>query len=191
MKKNIIRCMAAIALMALSYGCHVNHQEQACSEPQSSQSWQERLKDMMPLLGHRNWIVIADMAYPLQSGQGVVTLYADEPYQEVLKKTVDMVGEAPHVFAHIYHDKELDSITEELVPGIGNLRKEIGGICGAEASSRMHEDLIRSLDEAGKLYTVVIIKTPMTVPYTTTFLELDCAYWGPEKQAKLDAVMGK
>ena len=62
-------------------------------------------------------------------------------------------------------------------------------ICGPEAQSMMHEDLIKRLDEAGRLYNVVIIKTPLTVPYTTTFFELDCDYWGPELQGKLDAKM--
>lgn len=28
--------------------------------------WQSKLQEKLPLLGHRNWIVITDMAYPLQ-----------------------------------------------------------------------------------------------------------------------------
>ena len=156
-----------------------------------SVSWQERLEEMLPLLGHRNWIVITDMAYPLQSGEGIVTLYADEPYTDVLAKTVGMVKKAPHVFAHLYRDKELEFISEDMVPGVDALKKKIKDICGPDAVSVMHEDLIKRLDEAGKLYTVVIIKTPLTVPYTTAFFELDCGYWGPDKQAVLDEKINK
>ena len=47
------------------------------------------------------------------------------------------------------------------------------------------------LDEAGTLYQVVIIKTPLAMPYTTTFFQLDCKYWNAAKQAKLDKAMGK
>jgi hypothetical protein len=28
--------------------------------------WQTRLRQILPLLGHRNWIMIVDSAYPLQ-----------------------------------------------------------------------------------------------------------------------------
>jgi len=167
----------------------------SCGSPAASpkvdagEDWQSTLKDMLPLLGHRNWIVIADMAYPLQSGEGIVTLYADQPYLEVLRTTTDMIKEAPHVFAHVYNDKELDFLSEDMVKGIGELRSGIKEICGEDASSVMHEELISRLDEAGKLFTVVIIKTPLTVPYTTTFLELDCDYWTPSSQQVLDSLM--
>jgi len=151
--------------------------------------WESQLEAKMPYLGHRNWIVISDMAYPLQSGDGIITLYADEPYSSVLSKVKAMVDAAPHVFAHIYNDKELSFIKEEDAPGIDALRAQMKEICGDEASTDIHEKLIARLDEAGKLYTVVIIKTPLTIPYTTTFFELDCSYWGAGKQARLDAAM--
>ena len=157
----------------------------------AQQSWDEYLMSQMPLLGHRNWIVIADMAYPLQSGNGITTLYADESYTDVVAKVKKMIDDSPHVFAHIYRDKELSFISEEDMPGVGALKEQMTQICGPEAQSVMHEDLIKRLDEAGKLYSVVIIKTPLTMAYTTTFFELDCAYWGAEKQARLDAALGK
>ena len=34
---------------------------------QHKTNWQTVLQDKLPLLGHRNWIVITDMAYPLQN----------------------------------------------------------------------------------------------------------------------------
>ena len=151
--------------------------------------WEEHLEEMLPLLGHRNWIVITDMAYPLQSGQGITTIYADQPYLEVLKTVNEKIKAAPHVFAHVYNDKELEYITEEMVPGIGELRSGIRSICGPDAKSVMHEELISRLDEAGKLFSVLIIKTPQTIPYTTTFFELDCAYWDSARQVALDALV--
>lgn len=158
-------------------------------QPAERAAWETVLAEKMPLLGHRNWIVITDMAYPLQSGAGITTLFADEPYTEVLRKVKAQVDAAPHVFAHVYHDKELEYISEADVPGVDALRREMAEICGAEQQSVAHEALLERMDAAGKLYNIVIIKTPLTMAYTSTFFELDCAYWNADKQARLDAAL--
>lgn len=165
----------------------------SCQQPTSEQSktWEVQLAEKMPFLGHRNWIVITDMAYPLQSGNGIITLFADEPYTEVLRKVKAQIDAAPHVFAHVYHDRELDFITEAMMPGVDSLRAEMAQICGSEAQSVAHEDLLKRMDEAGKLYNIVIIKTPLTMAYTSTFFELDCAYWNGEKQDALNKALAE
>ena len=48
-----------------------------------------------------------------------------------------------------------------------------------------HEELIRRLDKVSSLCRVVIIKTPLTLPYTSTFFELDCGYWDAEREAAI------
>lgn len=154
-------------------------------------SWSDEFESMLPLLGHRNWIVIADMAYPLQSGDGITTIYADEDYLDVLAKVKGSIDAAPHVYPHIWRDRELSFIDESLLPGIDATKAGIEKILGSEAQAVDHEDLIKRLDEAGKLYKVVIIKTPMTIPYTTVFFELDCDYWNAEKAAALNERMGR
>ena len=135
---------------------------------------------MMPTLGHRNWIVITDMAYPWQSGSGITTLFAEEPYTAVLQEVKQMIDQSHHVFAHIYRDKELSY-----------LRAKMDSICGNDVQSVPHEELIARLDAAGRLYNVIIIKTPLTMPYTTTFFQLDCAYWNGDQQQKLDQKMAE
>jgi len=35
------------------------------------------------------------------------------------------------------------------------------------------------------LCRVVIIKTPLTLPYTSTFFNLDCGYWDADREAKI------
>lgn len=164
---------------------------QSCqtTTPAFQTSWESALAQKMPLLGHRNWIVITDMAYPLQSAEGITTLFADEPYTDVLRKVKTQIDAAPHVFAHVYHDRELDFISEADMPGVDALRKDMAAICGAEAQSVAHEELLKRMDEAARLYNIVIIKTPLTMAYTTTFFELDCAYWNGQKQANLVKAM--
>lgn len=148
-------------------------------------TWEQQLAEQMPLLGHRNWIVITDMAYPLQSANGITTLFADEPYTEVLRKVKGQIDSAQHVFAHVYHDRELDFIDEADMPGVDALRKEMASICGKEAQAVPHEQLLERMDSAARLYNIVIIKTPLTMAYTSTFFELDCAYWNAEKAERL------
>lgn len=157
----------------------------------NEKTWSDQFESMLPLLGHRNWIVVADMAYPLQSGDGITTIYADEDYLDVLAKVKSSIDAAPHVYPHIWRDRELGFIDESLMPGIDATKNGIKKILGSDAQAVDHEDLIKRLDEAGRLYEVVIIKTPMTTPYTTVFFELDCDYWNAEKAAALNQKMGR
>jgi len=170
------KLLTLLSLIIMSMSCN-----------QSSENWDDVLSDKMPYLGHRNWIVVSDSAYPLQSSEGIITLYAEESYADVVAEVKEMIDEAPHVFAHIYNDAELSYLTDEDAPGVDELRDELKDICGDKAQSIMHEELIKRLDEVSKLYTVIIIKTPSTIPYSTTFFELDCKYWDADRQARLDA----
>lgn len=158
--------------------------------PEKAQ-WTEVLAEQLPLLGHRNWIVITDMAYPLQSAPGITTVYANAPYLEVLRTVKEQIDAQPHVFAHVYHDRELDFIAEADMPGVDSLRTAMAEICGPEAQAVDHEQLLGRMDEAARLYNILIIKTPLTMAYTTTFFELDCAYWNGEKAAHLAERMKK
>jgi hypothetical protein len=54
-----------------------------------------------------------------------------------------------------------------------------------------HEQLIAKVNEAASAFQVVIVKTNTTLPYTSVFLELDCAYWDDEREALLRAAMGR
>jgi hypothetical protein len=52
-----------------------------------------------------------------------------------------------------------------------------------------HEEIISKLDQAGQTFRVLIIKTNLTIPYTSVFLQLDCAYWSAEAEQKLRGAM--
>lgn len=155
-----------------------------------SDNWQTVLQEKLPLLGHRNWIVITDMAYPLQAKEGITTLYASEPYTEVLDRVKNMLDNSSHVYAHIYQDKELSFLEEDFYPGINNLKIEMGNVLSAtEIISIRHDDLIARLDSISNLFEIVIVKTELTKPYTSTFFELDCKYWDNNKQTTLNERM--
>lgn len=47
--------------------CHEQAGNVLHPEKTSVADWKESLQEKLPLLGHRNWIVVTDMAYPLQA----------------------------------------------------------------------------------------------------------------------------
>ena len=56
------------------------------------------------------------MAYPLQTKSGIITLFADEPFQDVVS-CVNGHCRVAHVFAHVYLDGEQQAMSEQLAPG--------------------------------------------------------------------------
>ena len=79
-------------------------------------NWKTILKEKMPLLGHRNWIVVTDMAYPLQTNPGILTLYSSDPYEKTVAEVAATITAFPHVFAHIYLDSEQKKMNASLCP---------------------------------------------------------------------------
>jgi D-ribose pyranose/furanose isomerase RbsD len=159
-------------------------------ELQKTNEWKDELKNMMPFLGHRNWIVVTDMAYPLQSKDAITTLYANEPYIEVVREIKNILSEIPHVTPQIYQDRELSFLNDEICPEIDELKKDVSTALSPLKSTMLpHEELISTLDSTAEVFKIIIIKTNLTKPYTTIFFRLDCKYWDAEKQKMLDEIM--
>jgi hypothetical protein len=153
-------------------------------------AWDLKLNERIPLYGHRNWIVIADSAYPAQSRDGIETIVSNGDQLSVLKRVLGALDASKHVRPIVYTDKELAFLDEESMPGIAPYKATLEDLThNRETHSLPHEEIIHKLDEAGQTFRVLIIKTNMTMPYTSVFLQLDCAYWGPEAEQKLRAAM--
>lgn len=156
----------------------------------SADAWQQTLHDALPLYGHRNWIVIADSAYPSQSREGIETVVANADQLEVLRRVLSQLSNSRHVRPIIYTDKELNAVPEGDAPGISQYRRNLMSLLGTEAvQSLPHEQIIAKLDDAAKTFRVLIIKSTMTIPYTSVFLQLDCAYWSAAAEARLRTAM--
>jgi hypothetical protein len=152
--------------------------------------WQSKLRQELPLLGHRNWIVVADSAYPLQTAPGIETLYVDADQLEVLEAVLAELAKTKHVKPIIYTDAELKHVAENRAPGIATYRKGLDKLlANRPVQSLPHEQIIAKLDEAGKTFKVLLIKTRLTLPYTSVFLQLDCAYWNSKAEEELRATM--
>ena len=152
--------------------------------------WKKELRRELPLLGHRNWIVIADAAYPWQVSPGITTIETGTSQTEVVRVVLRHLDKTHHVTPTILIDRELDAVSENAAPGIGSYRGELSSmIQGKEAVKMPHEQIIRKLDEAGKTFHVLILKTTMTQPYTSVFLQLQCGYWDAVREKALRSAL--
>ncbi|PWU04082.1 MAG: hypothetical protein C5B52_02105 [Bacteroidetes bacterium] len=161
--------------------------------------WKFQFEKELPLLGHRNWIIVADKAFPEQNAAGIEYINTNENLMPVLQYVLEKVNGSGHVKPIIYRDKELGFITEEQVKGIEDFRSGSEKILKAQnPNSRgeafqtiLHDSVFTKLDAASKLFKVVVLKTNETLPYTSVFLQLDCAYWNGNQEKQLREAMSK
>jgi len=152
--------------------------------------WRTVLEDRLPYYGHRNWIVIADSAYPLQSAPGIETIVSNESQTETVDHVLEVLSKAKHVRPIAYTDMELKHVPEPEAVGIDAYRQLLQGLFdkflpNQKIVSIRHEDIINKLDAASRTFNVLIIKTNMVLPYTSVFLELRAAYWSDEAERRL------
>ena len=152
--------------------------------------WEHILQERLPLYGHRNWLVVADSAYPAQSRSGIESIVASAEQTVVLEKVLGMLRASVHVKPIVYTDQELKFVPEQDAPGISAYRDRLASLLdGFEVSVLPHEEIIRKLDRAGQTFRVLVIKTNMTIPYSSVFFELDCAYWTADAEGRLRLAM--
>jgi L-fucose mutarotase/ribose pyranase (RbsD/FucU family) len=164
----------------------------AMTLPAAPATWQQIVQERLPEYGHRNWIVIADSAYPAQSKPGIETIVAHADQMTVVRGVLSILSHARHVTPTLFLDQELQFLEEKESPGIDVYRDQINTLLmGKPAQRLLHEQIIAKLDEVSQTFRVLIIKTNMTLPYTTVFLQLDCAYWPPDAEKRLRERMAK
>lgn len=145
-------------------------------------AWLRTLEEALPLFGHRNWIVVADSAYPAQASPGIETVVADAEQLDVLRTVVGLVDASRHVRGVFHADAELAAIPEEDAPGVSAHREALDCLlAGRERAAAPHEQIIAKLDEAARRFRVLIIKTRLYIPFTSVFIELGCGYSLPKR----------
>jgi hypothetical protein len=162
--------------------------------PQAA-DWRVRLNEQLQLMGHRNWIAVVDSAYPLQTSAGIETIETNGDQLEVVKTVLDQIAKAKHVRPVIFTDAELKLVPERDAKGVTAYREALANLLGkiepgkTEAQSLPHEEIISKLDEAGKTFHILVLKTSLTIPYTSVFIRLECGYWGADAEKRLRAAM--
>jgi hypothetical protein len=163
-----------------------------CSAQPSAHTtdWRAKVAEALPLLGHRNWILIVDSAYPLQAGPGIETVETGANQLEVVRSVLGAIDRSIHVRPVIQMDAELPFVPDEDAPGASAYRAEIGDLLRAyPIESLAHDKVIANVEEASKHFNVLVLKTTMTVPYTSVFIRLDCKYWSAAAEKRLRAKM--
>jgi hypothetical protein len=148
--------------------------------------WDLALKRMLRLLGHRNWVVVADSAYPAQSNAGIETIVMEADHLQLLRSTLNAIGRTKHVRANLYLDSELDFVSEDDAPGVSGYREDLAQLIGNQETQVIaHDRIIEKLDESARFFRILILKSTLTIPYTSVFFELDCGYWSRDAEQRL------
>jgi hypothetical protein len=50
---------------------------------------------------------------------------------------------------------------------------------------------LKRLEEAGRSFEVLVLKSTLTLPYTSVFIELECGYWSDDAERALRAAIAK
>ena len=185
-KNNTLLLIAVMAILS----CKQPLTDAAKQTDTAGKDWKKQFDQTLLLLGHRNWIIVADKAFPQQNAAGMEIINTNENLLTVLKYVLQQVNASAHVKPIIYQDKELSFITEGQANGVKqfiNQSKQVFN--GNPVQIILHDSVFTKLDEASKLFKVVVLKTNETIPYTSVFLQLDCAYWSGEKEKQLRTTM--
>jgi len=158
--------------------------------PATSPDWKARVAEAMPLLGHRNWILIVDSAYPLQTSPGIETIETNANHVDVVRFVLEAISGSTHIRPVIYMDAELPFVPDRDAEGAAAYRVQVGDLLHSyKVESLPHDRIIANIDAAGKTFRVLVLKTNMTIPYTSVFIRLDCKYWSEDAEKRLRAKM--
>ena len=149
-------------------------------------AWGKILDERLPLFGHRNWIVVADAAYPSQSNPGIETIVSGVSQQIAIKTVLARLRACKHIQPVVHVDRELALVDEKDARGIDSYRNWLkGALKGLSVTMTPHDEIISNLDRAAHLFSILIVKSTMTIPYTSVFIELGCGYWDADSEARL------
>ncbi|HUA92356.1 MAG TPA: hypothetical protein VL991_07295 [Terracidiphilus sp.] len=174
------RAFFLLTLLVTTFTAHANAQS----------DWKAKLNTELPLLGHRNWILIVDSAYPLQVSPGVETIDTNDGMIEVVQTVLRQIDNSIHVRPDIFMDAELPYVSEDDVPGVSVYRRNIAdALHDYQIQPQLHDKLISQIAETGQSFHVLVLKTRLTIPYSSVFIRLNCKYWPTDAETRLRAKM--
>lgn len=159
---------------------------------ESCTDWRGIVSRQLPRLGHRNWIAVVDSAYPWQTAPGIETVVTGADQIEVMSHAIEAVDAAPHIRPTFFLDAELTHLPESDAPGVTEYRAALAQLLdGRDTEFLPHETIIKRLADAAGDFRVLVLKTSFTLPYTSLFIQLDCAYWSAEAEQRLRDLLNR
>ncbi len=177
---------AALILLALLPSSSLAQTPASAPSP----DWKDVIQNRLSLYGHRNWIVVADSAFPVYAEPGIETIVVNADLLSVLRYVASAISSSSHVRATVFLDQELQFIDERDYPGVSELRKQIrAAFAKDQISSIPHTEVMTKIGEAGKTFRILFIKTTATIPYTSVYMRLDCGYMSDEVEGRIKTAM--
>lgn len=177
---------APLSLLILSLTAPLSLLAQHAPATPITPAWKARLAQELPVLGHRNWILIADSAYPMQVAPGVETIETNADQLDVVQTVLSQLNHSIHVRPLVSLDAELAYVPDSDAPGASVYRKRLAEVLkGLPVENVAHEQLLRAEAETGNQYHILVLKTRMTIPYTSVFIRLDCKYWPADAEKRM------
>lgn len=184
--KLILLSIATFAIVS----CNQESKDTIQQADNTVKDWKQQFDQTLPLYGHRNWILVVDKAFPQQNAAGMEVINTNEGLLPVLNYVLKQVNASAQVRPIIYRDKELSFITEAQAKGVKQFMKQSEELFnGQSVQTILHDSVFTKLEEASKLFKVLVLKTNETIPYTSVFLQLDCAYWNADLEKELRSNM--
>jgi hypothetical protein len=83
-------------------------------------------------------------------------------------------------------DRELTFLAESDAPGVTAYRHQLDELLRDNGRSEaLHEEIIARLNQSAALFRILVVKTEMTIPYTSIFFELMCGYSSTEAEERM------
>ncbi|MFK7910402.1 MAG: hypothetical protein AB8F34_07340 [Akkermansiaceae bacterium] len=156
----------------------------------SSRPWKKTIRNELAHLGARNWIVVAEAAFPVQSRRGLRVIHIDADIPDLVDGIEQVIEEKHHVKPRIYVTSEIGKVEYDYAPGVKHYRKELEtALHGRETLKLNNNMLMRMLEDTTKTYRVLVIKSRTALPYSSVFMELGSGYWDAESEVHLRNVM--
>ena len=92
-----------------------------------------------------------------------------------------------HIRANVYAGQGTAFVAERSTRrALPTTARNLKACCTEQMFSGIpHEQIIHKLDQSAQVFRILIIKTDMTIPYTSVFFELDCGYWNADAEQRL------
>ena len=167
-----------ILLLSLAFWCSCQSNTRASRKMVTNNNdWKAVLHRELPLLGHLNWILVVDKAFPALNASGMEVIYADDNLLNVLKYTLNKIDSSSHVRPIIYVDKEMQFMTPQLENRVNAFRDSLKNIVNNQPlHAELHDSVFTNIQKTSELFKVLVIKTNGTQAYSSVFLQLDYAY---------------
>jgi L-fucose mutarotase/ribose pyranase (RbsD/FucU family) len=158
----------------------------ACVPLEVREPWRRTVREQAGLLGHGNWVVVAEASFPAHSRKGVIQTAVPVEVPDALDQVLRSLELTEHVRPRIFLANELGHVGNEYAPGIGGYRAQLEfSLHGHEVTRVDHKTLLTLLEDAKQTFNVLVVRTQTALPYSSVFIELQHGYWDGESESRL------